>query len=374
MRSKPTLFALLWRRGVAAGLLALLGLVLAACAGGTDPFGKDGPTAVPPKGKTPPAIVIRSMAGIPPQLARDLKTTLAVSAGQHDIGIVEGSLPGGVYSLEGVFKATADAGGSRITFMWTLRDTNGVMVDQSMADEMAPAGAGGDPWSGVSPEVLQRIADKTAQTLALKLSALGFATRVSSLVTPPTETFAMAGPGAAKEIDYETLDGPGAVDPTLTQDAAVLQDVAVPSPAPAPVKMAATGDGSQGAAQADAKPATVIKAVAVIPVKGAPGPGNDELTRAMRRTLAAAGWPVVSTPRPDALTIAGVVEMSKPAGPTQTVKLSWVIRHPSGSTLGDVKQSNDVAVGALDQGFGEAAVGVTEAAATGIFDLIRKYR
>jgi hypothetical protein len=51
-----------------------------------------------------------------------------------------------------------------------------------------------------------------------------------------------------------------------------------------------------------------------------------------------------------------------------------VISHPEGTTLGDIKQSNAVPAGALDQGFGEAAVMVAEAAATGIFDLIKRYR
>ena len=42
--------------------------------------------------------------------------------------------------------------------------------------------------------------------------------------------------------------------------------------------------------------------------------------------------------------------------------------------LGDIKQANNVPAGSLDAGWGENAGFVAEAAATGIFDLINKFR
>ena len=342
-----------WRRGLRLAVLALLGLMLVACGGGSEPFGKDG-AGTTPKGKTPPPVSIQSLTGLPPDMAHNFKTALAVSAGQHDIGIVEGDLQTGSYGLEGIFQVTPDAGGSRVGFQWILRDNNGVLVDQSSGEELAAATGGADPWSAVTPAVLQRIADKTAQNLALKFASLGFATRVSALVAPPAETFALAGPGAANDIDLETLNGPGYVDPATVEQAASL-----PESQPALADMAGK---------------TVIKAVAVIPVRGSPGPGNEELAKAMRQTLAAAGWPVISGPRQDALTIAGIVDVAEAKGPTQTVRLRWEVSDPVGAKLGDVKQANDVPAGSLDQGWGANATAVAEAAATGIFDLIRKYR
>ena len=94
----------------------------------------------------------------------------------------------------------------------------------------------------------------------------------------------------------------------------------------------------------------------------------------MRETLAKAGWPVLKAPRKDALTVAGRVELADPSGTSQQVKVNWVVSHPEGTTLGDIKQANAVPPGSLDQGFGEAALMVAEAAATGIFDLIKRYR
>ena len=68
-----------------------------------------------------------------------------------------------------------------------------------------------------------------------------------------------------------------------------------------------------------------IRAVAVVPVKGSPGGGDAELTAAMRKTLSAAGWPVVSKPQPDALTVVGRVKV-EPKGEGQTVSLRWEVQ------------------------------------------------
>ena len=120
------------------------------------------------------------------------------------------------------------------------------------------------------------------------------------------------------------------------------------------------------------KPA--IRAVAVIPVKGSPGGGNAELTAAMRKTLSAAGWPVVSKPQPDALTIVGLVKLAKQAGAEQSVSVRWEVQSPDGRMLGDVKQANRIPSGSLDRGWGDAAFAVAEAAATGIFDIVNRVK
>ena len=170
-----------------------------------------------------------------------------------------------------------------------------------------------------------------------------------SIMAPPWEAMVAAGPGAANDIDLETLNGP-----TKTADAVV------PEQAP---DLAAN----------DSKKVE-IKAVAVIPVKGATPKGNDELTRAMRETLSKAGWTVLPKPAKNALTISGHVIIAPPAGTSQSVSLEWDVQTPDGRKLGDVKQANNVPAGSLDAGWGENAGFAAEAAATGIFDLINKFR
>jgi hypothetical protein len=176
----------------------------------------------------------------------------------------------------------------------------------------------------------------------------------STLVRPPWEALVKAGPGAENDIDLETLNGPAKV--AEVQDLPVAE--ALPQE-PAPVKPAPKpGD-------------TVIKAVAVLPVTGS---GGVELTAAMRKVLKDAGWPVLSQPRPDALTIQGRVTLDAPQNGQQVVHLVWVVTTPKSANLGDVKQNNPVPAGSLDKGWGENAGFAAQAAATGIFKLIEKFR
>jgi hypothetical protein len=182
----------------------------------------------------------------------------------------------------------------------------------------------------------------------------------AEMVRPPWEALVKAGPGAERELDMETLDGP------LAQ---------APPPPPAEVPLRPTVEGIEKVAEAPAKPALKAgPAILSVALPVLQGPGGAELTLAMRKVLVAAGWPVVKTPRKDALTIKGKVKLGAAKGGTQSVSLIWVVSTPDGKTLGDVKQSNDVPAGSLDQGWGENAQFAAEGAAEGVFKLIEKYR
>ena len=170
-----------------------------------------------------------------------------------------------------------------------------------------------------------------------------------SLLQPPWEALVKAGPGADKDIDLETLNGPQKI-------AEPPQEVAA---APEPKKsMPKPGD-------------TEIKAVAVLPVSGS---GGAELTAAMRKVLKDAGWPVLSAARADALSIQGRVVVDAAKNDQQLVHLVWVVSTPKGKVLGDIKQNNPVPAGSLDAGWGENAGYASQAAAEGIFKLIEKFR
>ncbi len=341
-----------WRRGILSAAGLLLVLFLAACGGGA----KLGDDAIV-KGKTPPPVTVQELTGIPPAKAKALKEALALAAGQRDIGIIEGAVPAGTYALAGKFRGEVQAGVAQITYSWELRDDNGVLIDTITGSESAGPVTGKDAWTAVTPAVLQVIAEATSRGVAAKLSEKGFATRVGSLVLPPAHTFMTAGPGAEKEIDLETFNGPNAIAPVSEDLAAAVAEPKVP---PEP--------------KANDSNKTEIRVVAVVAVKGSPGSGNSELTEAMRRTLKAAGWPVVNKPRSDSLVIRGKVDLSKVEGAKQKVALRWVVETPQGESLGDVKQANSVPAGSLDHGWGKAAQAVADAAATGIFDIIKRYR
>lgn len=410
------------RGWLATAFAVALAFLLSACSAGSI-LTDSGPSPnAAPKGKTVPPIAFQQITGIPPDKLSTLRQSLASAGGQHDIGFVEGNFTSGVFSLGGSIRALPGNAGVRVVYEWQFRDADGVLVDTLTGEDNAGVYSGPDPWGAVSPDVLDRVARRTADLMAQKLSAMGYAARLSSLTAPPAELFARAGPNAGRQIDFETMHGPGLAELGATQlanaDQVVEHEeikpwVAAVSPIPGeelmpkinvsddglaaappatddtgmpalaaadPVETAAEAAPPKPVKQATAVPATAkpgeqaIRAVAVVPVRGSPGGGDDELTSAMRKILSEAGWPVVSRPQPDALTIEGRVKLASKDDKTQSVSLRWLVKSPSGKVLGDVKQANDVPAGSLDGGWGGAATAVAEAAATGIFDVVKRYR
>ena len=183
-----------------------------------------------------------------------------------------------------------------------------------------------------------------------------------SLVKPPWEALVKAPPSAQNDLDLETLNGP--------QAAAV-----VPPPETAPPVEAAPVVAEKSESPKPAKKGAVtIKAVAVLSVSGVSPKANAELTQAMRKVLREAGWPVLSTPRNDALTIRGNVVLDAAEGNAQNVHIHWLVTEPKGKTLGDVAQNNQVPAHSLDGAWGQTADFAAQAAADGIFKLIARYR
>ena len=408
-----------WCRGWLATALALMfALLLAGCSAGSILTESSPSSNASPKGKAVPPVAYQQITGIPPDKLSMFKQSLASAGGQHDIGFVEGSFQSGVFGLGGSIRAIPGNAGVRVVYEWQFRDADGVLIDTLTGEDNAGVYSGPDPWGAVTPDVLDRVARRTADLMAQKLAGMGYAARLSSLTSPPPELFAKAGPAAGRQIDFETVHGPGLAEIGTTQlanaDQVVEHEeikpwVAAVSPIPGEEVMpkvtvsddgraatppatddlgetalAATGTAEKPAAkpvkEATAVPATAkpgqqaIRAVAVLPVRGSPGGGDQELTSAMRKTLSEAGWPVVSKPQPDAITIEGHVKLAAKDDSTQSVSLRWLVKSPSGKVLGDVKQANDVPAGSLDGGWGGAAIAVAEAAATGIFDVVKRYR
>lgn len=369
------------RQGAAFLVLALCLLVLAACSGGgSQPFAK-GEGTPGPSGKTVPPIALVNVAGLPQSKLPQLKDALAISAGKRDMAIVDSKLDNTSLSLSGNFQIVADSGAVRVGYNWTLTDPAGTVLHTISAEEVAPGTPAADPWAQVTPAVLQRIAAYTAESLSSRLSQLGYATEVGGL-PPPLEAYAKAGPDADKDIDYETLNGPLKPPPTAMAEAtppaggkgaALAAAEAEPADDQLIAASAEPADASRPAPP-DAKGRKQIKAVVVLPVSGAPGNGNADLTEAMRQTLKDAGWPVLGKPRDDALTISGRVKLGPKQGKSQNVALAWTVKTPDGKTLGTIKQTNDVPPGSLEGGWGENALFAAQAAATGIYDLVKKYR
>ncbi|NNE24091.1 MAG: hypothetical protein HKN11_15920 [Rhizobiales bacterium] len=352
-------------------LLAMLVVFLQGCGASNQPFAKSSK----PSGRTAPAITVTKMNGLPADKAQLMVKMLQESAAKRDIAIIEQDLPD-AWKLTGDFVPQSEPDGTvKLVYGWTLWDTKSRSLHQVSGAE--PSGpAAGNAWTAVTPDTLRRVAGFTTESLSSRMAQLGFATQIGGLM-PPTHAYAQAGPNAEKELDFETLYGPqtASVTPADPQSVpgsqALATEVAVarapveetPKPNPRPTSKAAKTANKQS-----------IRGVAVTGVTGSPGKGNQELAAAMRRVLKQAGWPVYKSPRPDALTISGDVDLSARSGAAQKVALAWTVKSPGGKVLGTIRQANDVPAGSLDAGWGKTADYAAQAGAEGIFDLVKKLR
>lgn len=374
------------RRRLSAALLILAtALMMQACGGADLPFSKTSR----PSGKTAPAITVNRMDGLPSDKAGMMVKFLAEAAAKRDLPIVDQDFPDS-WKLTGDFMPRTEPDGTvTVVYGWTLWDANQQNIHQVSGVEAAGP-ASGDPWVSVTPDLLRRIAGFTTESISSRLAQLGYATQIGGLL-PPTRAFVRAGPGAEQDIDYETLYGPqvavadtegrstglDTVPAAAINETAPVRDEDQQSPR---VTVGAKREAERPAQKAerptkDAKDSgKAVRAVALTGVEGAPGDGNRELAVAMRKVLTRAGWPVVSQPRDDALTISGDVEVGPKSGSVQKVALAWSVSSPDGKLLGTIKQANNVPAGSLDGAWGKTADYAAQAGAEGIFKLVQKYR
>ncbi len=109
--------------------------------------------------------------------------------------------------------------------------------------------------------------------------------------------------------------------------------------------------------------------VYVAEVTGAPGDGDDALTKQMRQILGTLGPVVQDTPRNADFAVLGEVKTAPGAGGTTRVEIQWVVRDGA-DERGRVVQLNEVPPGSLDHYWGDVAVVVAKEAAGGVRDVI----
>ncbi len=364
----------------------LAGLLPAACGSLEQPFAKSDNPALAQNRPPAPALVLSLSDEVPAVRAVKLRETLAVSLRRRGL-----RLGGRGWPLKGRFEPYRDdLGRRRLAYIFRLARPDGTLVEEVSGSEPLKENSP-DPWAGIDHVAMTRIAETVAEGLSARLAVLGYGTQGAGL-PPPPDTLVEAGPGADRELDPDLLAGlpvPGA--PVVP----VVPKATSPAVVPVPSTKEATNGREKMAAAVQAKNAprdsaaetekkrkktggkkgeVRISTVAVTGVRGAPGKGNHELAEALRNVLKKAGWPVYRKPRRDSMSIAGRVEMGPRRKGGQRVRIAWTVKSPSGRVLGVIRQENTVEAGSLDAGFGPAAGVVAEAAADGIFQLVRKLR
>ena len=110
-------------------------------------------------------------------------------------------------------------------------------------------------------------------------------------------------------------------------------------------------------------------AVRIAPVEGAPGDGNESLTRAMRTALRLQGVNLVEND-PSSAVLEGKVDVGEARNGMQPVRIVWSLSDSEGKSIGEAAQANAVPAGSLDGVWGEIAGYAVSAAVDGILSLI----
>jgi len=110
--------------------------------------------------------------------------------------------------------------------------------------------------------------------------------------------------------------------------------------------------------------------LAFVSVAGAPGDGEEALTAALSKQLAARGLKPATTFQSNVYEVQGTVRVAPRAKGKESVTIIWVVLGPDGTQLGITRQSKDVRKGSLDKKWGAAASAAAAAAAEDIIKLI----
>lgn len=323
-------------------------LALSGCESGNSLLagaGQSGPqtalTTAAPAGTAQAARVeIAPIIGAPENVSRDLQTQLAASMQRNNLTVAQGPGAKGEYVLRGYIVASREKTASKISYIWDLTDQNGKRAHRITGEELAAATTG-DPWAGVTPQVLQNIADKTASQVGSWYSA-NSAVPVAS-ATPSGAPMATAATGSSATAGTYVATAP--------------QQVAANNPAnPSPTTGSITGPYN-----------------AVVPsVVGAPGDGSQSLTGAIQRELSKNGVSLTSAPSASTYKVEGKVAMGAGKDGKQPIQIDWSVYDPKGKKLGTVSQKNEVPQGSLDGAWGKTADAAAQAAAQGIVKLLPK--
>ncbi len=270
---------------------------------------------------------VAPVIGPPENVSTDLRNQLVADLERQNIRVAKSPDEKAEYTLRGYVVSSLEKGSkSKVSYIWDVTDASGKGVHRVSGEETAPSGKSKDPWTAVTPNIVQSIASKTVTSVA---------------------GWMPSGGGAA--VASATQGG-------LVQTAAATAQPPYVSPKSAMV----TGSVGKGP----------VKALVPV-VTGAPGDGSSSLRTALQRELTRNGVTLTDAPSGgDTYIVEGRVAMGAGKDGKQPITIDWSVTDPTGKKLGTVSQKNEVPQGSLDNSWGKTADAAAAAAAQGIVKLL----
>ncbi len=307
------------------------------------------PLAAPAAAKKLATIAIAPVIGAPETVARQLQSQLTSSAEKQNFGFVKNPLDKLDYTLRGYVVSAREKGGTKVSYIWDVTDSAGRRVNRITGEETIAGAESKDPWSQVTPQITQAIADKTALSLSTWL---------------PTQANPASVPVASNQAAPGALGGPSGT--------AQVAAAASPQPVPAPGSQAAAGSVVVATGPTTGSISSGESITASVPsVVGAPGDGSAALTSAIQRELSKGGVALSDQASASkAYKVEGRVKVGESREGKQPITIDWDVKDPKGKKLGTVSQKNEIPQGSLDGTWGKTADAAAAAAAQGILKLL----
>lgn len=270
---------------------------------------------------------VAPIIGPPENISSDLRSQLVADLERQNIRVAKSPDEKAEYTLRGYVVSSLEKKGnkSKISYIWDVTDAGGKGVHRVSGEESMSAGKSKDPWTSVTPNIVQSITSKTVASVA------GW----------------MPGAGAGAAVASGTQGG-------------LVQTAAATSTPPYAKSPPITGSiGKSGS----------VKAL-VPTVVGAPGDGSSSLRAALQRELSRSGVALADAQSPDTYIVEGKVAVGPGKDGKQPITIDWSVTDPSGKKLGSVSQKNEIPQGSLDGSWGKTADAAAAAAAQGIVKLL----
>lgn len=329
-----------------------MGFGLGGCETGASLFANSAdPGAVSITGQPPTTtahaakIAVAPVIGAPDAVAKQLEVQVASAIEAQRITVAKDPNAKAEYTLRGYIVSAREKGRTKVSYIWDVTDPSGKRVNRITGEEVLSGTQSKDPWTSVTPQVINTISSKTAGSLVTWLPSQNAAAVASN-------ASGGGSPGAAQTSVTSLQSSPGG----YTQTAA---NAPAPSAAGGP---ATTGSIARGASVTAMVPSVV----------GAPGDGSVALTSAIQRELTRSGVALTDTASAQTYKVEGKVVVGQGQNGKQPIQIDWDVKDPQGKKLGTVSQKNEIPQGSLDGAWGRTADAAASAAAQGIVKLLPK--
>lgn len=121
--------------------------------------------SLPPASAMAPVYFL-PLTGAPQSTVTNLAAAMRDAAARESVPVVPTIEQGAQYQIKGYFSAINDGSNVTLVYVWDITDRNGARIHRISGQERGGSSSN-DPWTGVSSDMLNRVAGATMSNLRL---------------------------------------------------------------------------------------------------------------------------------------------------------------------------------------------------------------